>query len=187
MAQMLSTFSKVEQSRFEAFQRAKFAPHVISDWVAACLSHRFELTEPRPLADLVAAGRQAPEITLVVSVLAKIYAQRIVQTAVQLRGNSTTSETSPLTAAQLRQAFHERQRQGLDPGFFLQPASERPEAAMTKHQSKAYEQQRLAALEAQDKYDKWVKEQQLQKDNEESGDQGDGNNEMEVDNSPEKK
>ena len=194
MAQMLSTFSKVEQSRFEAFQRAKFAPHVVGDWVAACLSHRFDLTAPRPLADLVAAGRQGPEIALVVSMLAKIYAQRIVQTAIQLRnddhqgttnsnnGSSTSSssaaaaaaETLPLSAAQLREAFRERQRQGLDPGFFLQPSDERPENAVTRRHSKAYEQHRLAALDAQEKYDAWVKEQQAY-DNAETSDRDNNN------------
>ena len=163
MAQMLSTFSKVEQSRFEAFQRARFAPHTMGDWVAACLSHRWNLRAARPLPDLCAVG-QAPNIVLVVSVLAKLYAQRLVQTAVQLReaandsANSTPTETTPLTADWLRRAWDERQRQGLDPGFFLQAAE--PRTGVTAPQSKLFQQQRLAALEAQEKYDAWIKEQE---------------------------
>ena len=170
MAQMLSTFSKVEQSRFEAFQRSRLASEHVADWTAACLSHCWNLTTPRALQDLVAVG-QAPEITLVVSVLAKIYAQRVVQTAVKMRqqqqstmesstSSSTTNTNTPLTVNQLRAAWQERQNQGLDPGFFLQAADERCSA--TRHHHGMFATARLAALEAQEKYDTWIKEQQQQ-------------------------
>ena len=199
MAQMLSTFSKVEQSRFEAFQRARLDLRHVEEWVASCLSERWNLSHSRPLSDLVAVG-QAPEITLVVSILAKIYAQRVVQTAVKLRdqhleqqkqqqqqqqeeqkqqqlredGITTTSssQSTPLTVEWLRQAWLERQREGLDPGFFLQPASERLDRGsrlLTRHAQQAYQQRRLAALEAQDQYDAWVARQQAQS-NEPGGD-----------------
>jgi hypothetical protein len=168
MAQMLSTFSKVEQSRFEAFQRARLSPQHVGDWIAACLCHRWNLAgDHRSLRDLVAVG-QAPEISLVVASLAKIYSQRIVQTAIQQRGDSKGDHNGggPLTVEDLRAAHTERQREGLDPGFFLQAADERPVAALRRRQSQLYEQQRLAALEAQDKYDRFVKEQQEKEEQE---------------------
>merc|ERR1712161_115599 len=37
MAQVLSTFSKLEQSRFEAFRKASFPRDAISKYVAHCL------------------------------------------------------------------------------------------------------------------------------------------------------
>lgn len=162
MAQMLSTFSKAEQSRFEAFQRARLSPHYVGDWVAACLTQRWHLAkgeQQRPLRDLVAVG-QAPEISLVVASLAKIYAQRIVQTAVQQRGDESRG---PLTVEDLSAAHTERVREGLDPGFFLQAADERPVAALRRRQSHRYEQQRLAGLEAQDKYDHFIRKEQQEK------------------------
>ena len=172
---MLSTFSKVEQSRFEAFQRSRLQPAAVSDWLAACVSHSlWNLPHrPRPLAELTAVG-QAPDITMVAAVLAKIYAQRIVQTAVQQQQqSSTTSPTNeatkpPLTVSQLRQAWRERQYQGLDPGFFLQAADERPDAATTVTPQRAYEQARLAALEAQEQYDAWKKKTETETETEQA-------------------
>jgi hypothetical protein len=180
MAQMLSTFSKLEQSRFEAFQRASFPADAVAKWIAACLSHRFRIVmDPPPnhhhyssaaatanntttastctassrsLSDLVAVGQEG-EICMVVSVLAKIYAQRLVQTAIRQRaaaaaaaataaasqsatsGVSSSQQSQPLQQQQqpaapllpsdILKALEERRRLGLDPGFFLQAAQER--------------------------------------------------------------
>ena len=93
MAQMLTTFSSLEQSRFQAYKRATFAADTVEQWVAACLQDRYQdttttsttsTTYPRPLEDLVAPG-QAQDIGLVVAIAAKIYAQRLVAEAVALQ------------------------------------------------------------------------------------------------------
>jgi hypothetical protein len=125
MAQMLSTFSKQEESRFEAFQRSSFQADAIEEYVAACICHRHGiprgdgtlsgaaransapqqqqqqqqhsfsssassskqlLRQQRPrLQDLVSAPGPtvAQDVVIVVSTLAKIYAQRLVSAAVQ--------------------------------------------------------------------------------------------------------
>ncbi|KAL7577612.1 hypothetical protein ACA910_015132 [Epithemia clementina (nom. ined.)] len=173
MAQMLSTFSKLEQSRFEAFQRVSFPVDAIGDWVAACLSDRLHLLPTiRPLEDLVAVGH-AGEIRTVVAVLAKIYAQRLVQTAARIASQSgrdpsvptaptTTTTTTTITTtaganpaalqpSDVLAAYEERRAQGLDPGFFLQDAAERPYFVLESKQS--VDQRRLAALQAQEEYD----------------------------------
>lgn len=92
MAQMLSTFSTLEQSRFQAYKRSCFAADAIEAWVAACLQDRYGSVcggapgapLQRPLCDLVAPG-QAQEIGLVVAIAAKIYAQRLVAEAVTIQ------------------------------------------------------------------------------------------------------
>jgi len=109
MTRMLSTFTKLEQSRFEAFQRSCLNAATIQKWVATCLNDRFGLlplpqnssnstqsSSPRnqlsermmrPLRDLVSSvpSGQADDIVMVVSTLAKIYAQRLVSTAHKLK------------------------------------------------------------------------------------------------------
>jgi hypothetical protein len=163
MAQILSTFSKLEQSRFEAFQRVSFPVDAVGDWVAACLSDRLKLLPTiRPLEDLVAVG-QAGEIRTVVAVLAKTYAQRLVQAAARLANSnnknsdsaasqSTDNNNACLQPSDILRAYEERRSQGLDPGFFLQNASERPSFVLEPKES--FEQRRLAALEAQEEYDR---------------------------------
>jgi hypothetical protein len=111
MAQVMSTFSRLEQSRFEAFRRATFPRDAIAKYVAHCLieeqhrpisrgvlpgntiqSHvgpdgdnnpqpnsRHRHREP-VLSEVVAPG-QAEDIALIVSILAKAYAQRLVTAA----------------------------------------------------------------------------------------------------------
>ena len=154
MAQMLSTFSKLEQSRFEAFQRVSFPVDAIGDWIAACLSDRMHLLPNiRPLEDLVAVGH-AGEIRTVVAVLAKIYAQRLVQSAARIASNSGRDPSTTQAALQpsdILGAYEERRIQGLDPGFFLQNAGERPAFVLEPKQS--FDQRRLAALQAQEEYD----------------------------------
>jgi hypothetical protein len=94
MAQMLSTFSSLEQSRFQAYKRSCFAANAIEAWVAACLEDRYGggvSDPPRPLPDLVATG-QAQEIGLVVAMAAKIYAQRLVAEAVAMQEKGKQQE-----------------------------------------------------------------------------------------------
>jgi hypothetical protein len=47
MAQVLSTFQPVEQSRFEAFRRCTFPSDAISQYVAYCLQQHYERTYAR--------------------------------------------------------------------------------------------------------------------------------------------
>lgn len=199
MAQMLSTFSKLEQSRFEAFQRSSLDAASVQDFVAACLVHRHNdgggdhlrrgrIVPSRPVAgaaaattlptsrttvspsldDLVAPG-QAADVALAVSTLAKVYAQRLVASALAERqrrdrlavfdGDDNDNDRAkdphrPLEPYELLRAHQSRVSQGLDPGFFLQahegvvPSRLDPLASRDAHR-----QQHLAALEAQDAYD----------------------------------
>mmetsp|Transcript_12129 Transcript_12129/g.28777 ORF Transcript_12129/g.28777 Transcript_12129/m.28777 type:complete len:498 (+) Transcript_12129:97-1590(+) len=200
MAQVLSTFSRLEQSRFDAFRRAAFPGDAISRYVAHCLIHeqnrpvsagdaqtrvdggglapdastvrtkiagvaggptdrdgkagsRFRHLRPtahqrrRPvLSELVAPG-QAGDITVVVSTLAKEYAQRLVlaarrhatertQRAKERRRRQSTDDDAEesdddgeddddiaISPDDLLRAHADRQARGLDPGFFLQGSS----------------------------------------------------------------
>ncbi|KAL3901078.1 MAG: hypothetical protein SGARI_006128 [Bacillariaceae sp.] len=203
MAQVLSTFSRLEQSRFEAFRRATFPRDAIAKYVAHCLieeqhrpvsqgdpiaaatESRQQQTQPRtkplrePILKQVVAPGQAEDITIVVSTLAKAYAQRLV-TAARRQANirstaeaaaasndsnsqfSTPDKTSPRKAAASTQAtaaitpediikaLQERKAQGLDPGFFLQPW-EQSQSVLVDND--VYQQKRLAALKAQDDWD----------------------------------
>ena len=147
MAQMLSTFTSTELSRFEAYQRASFSAIAVQDWLAACLMHRLlppndhtstitsssssstatTTKQQRPLSDLVVPGSHE-DIGVVVATAAKIYAQRLVTAAVQLQQQQQQQHNHqqhqlhqmPLTPQHVWQAYQERQQAGLDPGFYLQ-------------------------------------------------------------------
>jgi hypothetical protein len=183
MAQMLSTFSKLEQSRFEAFRRATVPADAIQEWLAACLADRYSISPPagagksRSLADLVQPG-QADPISMVVATLAKVYAQRLVsaaQTLVHEDSNNNDTEgvtadtageqqQNPLEPRHLWRAWEHRKRQGLDPGFFLQ-ANESLQWSSGSHSVQDHDCRRLAALAAQEEYDAHVaKEEQKEKD-----------------------
>lgn len=148
MWQMLSTFSHLEQSRFEAYQRATFSQDAVKAWVAATLSNRYGLAELRPLEDLVSPG-QASDIGMIVSALAKIYAQRLVSAAKTIQGNES-AEPAPLLPEHIRKAWEQRTRQGLDPGFFLQSSSGIGGPVVADN----HNLRRLAALAAQEEHDK---------------------------------
>ena len=115
MAQVLSTFSRLEQSRFEAFRRVTFPKDAISKYVAHCLieeQHRpvsqgvptapdtkttvgsKPIREPI-LSEVVAPG-QAEDITIVVATLAKAYAQRLVTAA---KRNATIRHNAKVKAS----------------------------------------------------------------------------------------
>ena len=144
---MLSTFSSIEQSRFEAFKRAKLNHAVVEDWVAACLSHHMSLEGPgRPLQDLVTPGSHR-EITMVVATAAKIYAQRLVAAALL----KVERPGTPLSPEHVWSAVQERRSNGTDPGFYLQKNESIQLNA--PHSRRNYEQRRLAGLAAQEAYD----------------------------------
>jgi hypothetical protein len=146
MSQMLSTFSSIEQSRFEAYKRAKLNHPAVEYWVAACLSHHMSLEGPgRRLSDLVTPGSHR-EITMVVATAAKIYAQRLVAAALK-----TERPGAPLSPETLWKVLQERRRNGTDPGFYLQKNESIQLNA--PHSRKTYEQRRLAGLAAQEAYD----------------------------------
>ena len=159
MAQMLSTFSHVEQSRFEAFQRSRFSPAVVEEWVGAVLSQRYGLDENRALSDLVLPN-QASDIVMVVGVLAKIYAQRLVWEAIRIRQESAADEdtadnnrgsiNTPLQAEYVMEAWRQRRQEGQDPGFFLQPH----DTSFRDGDDDVHDARRLAALAAQEEYEK---------------------------------
>ena len=150
MSQVLSTFSRLEQSRFEAFRRAAFPSDAISKYVAQCLidEHGENGRRAPVLSELCAPG-QAEEICIVVSTLAKAYAQRLVTAARRL--SKGTHQQEPIEPDQILQAFYDRQSKGLDPGFFLQAA---PSTTRTVLKDESYQRKRLAALKAQEDYDK---------------------------------
>ena len=167
MAQVLTTFSSLEQSRFRAFKRSALNADTVEAWVAACLQDRYSdnssivtTSSLRKLEDLVAPG-QAQDIGLVVALAAKIYAQRLVAEAVALhqkeqrssttKNNAATTATTPLPPTAVYRAVQARRRRGVDPGFFLQPATDcfNWETAMA-----SFDVRRLAAEHAQSEYDR---------------------------------
>jgi hypothetical protein len=179
MAQMLSTFSKLEQSRFEAFRRSTVPADAVHEWLAACLADRYRISPPsagksRTLADLVQPG-QADSISMVVATLAKVYAQRLVSEAQSLaledsnkssnnEGVTADEPQNPLEPRHLWRAWEHRKRQGLDPGFFLQ-ANEGLQWSSGGQAGQVHDCRRLAALAAQEEYDAHVaKEEEKEKD-----------------------
>lgn len=149
MAQVCSTFNRLEQSRFEAFRRATFPADAISKYVAHCLIDEHGGGRRAPILSELCAPGQSDEICIVVATLAKAYAQRLV-TASQRLADSSSGE-QPIQPKHILQAFHDRQAGGLDPGFFLQPA---PSSTKVLLKDDSYQRKRLAALKAQEDYDK---------------------------------
>lgn len=185
MAQILSTFSQLEQSRFSAFQRSVLPTAAVEEWLAAVLSDRFhrtttyhrisptDISKASPLADLVAPG-QDQDIVMVVATLAKIYAQRLVSTAVSLRrehqerdqtpvhdktqerGSRPSPLNLPLRPQDVLRALEHRQKRGLDPGFFLSESSSLSARVCDRDHGDRHQ----AALAAQEEYDEYVSRQQ---------------------------
>ena len=219
MAQVLSTFSRVEQSRFEAFRRSTFSRDAISDYIAECMVQTQEQrhglstsgckqyyncktnAKPKPtvstrssstkgqtidtgtkkigsakaapaassktnikLENLCVPG-QAEEITIVVSTLAKSYAQRLVTAA---RRKSSTSDNVPIQPQHILDAFKERQSLGLDPGFFLQPLTTQKSSLTlpisTPIGQKEYKTKRSAVLHYQEQFDKFTSKVQKERE-----------------------
>lgn len=152
MAQVCSTFNRLEQSRFEAFRRAALPSDAISKYVAHCLIDEHTgggaPTRRAPILSELCAPGQADEICIVVSTLAKAYAQRLVTAARRL---TDSSADEPIQPEHILQAYHNRQANGLDPGFFLQAA---PSSTKVLLKDETYNRKRLATLKAQEDYDK---------------------------------
>ena len=171
MAKILSTFSKVEQSRFEAFKRVTFPADAISKYVAHSLAERQRYQQcpdtnqqsllakgskiPK-LQDLVVPG-QEEEITTVVATLAKVYAQRLCAAAKTHQQQQSTakngSANGPIQPEHVMHAYYARKDQGQDPGFFLQPNEGLAIPDNGKDQVK-----RVAALAAQEDLDRLLEE-----------------------------
>ena len=174
MAQACSTFSRIEQSRFESFRRAAFPADAVSKYVAQCLidEHYGETTttisttrRPPILSELVAPGH-AEEICLVVSTLAKAYAQRLVTAARSLAAaaasssNNNNNDDEAVEPKHIMKAFQQRQGRGQDPGFFFMQASAAADTNKTVlHDDETYQRKRLAALKAQDDHDMLLRQQ----------------------------
>ena len=165
MAQALSTFNSLEQSRFEAFRRCTFCGDAISKFIAHCLLHlqtqkswrrqvardgmgtngygvghnftstaddkiaaaiqnRRKSNNIPPILDDLVVPSSAQEITLVVSTLAKAYAQRTVTQARSM--NPSYPSHLPLKRQHILQAHLHRVKTGQDPGFFMHPSSHHP-------------------------------------------------------------
>ena len=186
MAQACSTFSRIEQSRFESFRRAAFPADAVSTYVAQCLidEHYGERAttisscrRPPILSELVAPGH-AEEICIVVSTLAKAYAQRLVTAARNLAAaatsssNNTSNNNEPIEPKHIMKAFQQRQGRGQDPGFFLMQAASGAVPHKTVLQDdEIYQRKRLAALKAQDDHDKLLREQPARTTKENAGDE----------------
>jgi hypothetical protein len=166
MSQILSTFSSVEHSRWEAYRRVVFPGDAVERYVALALREHMirrhgqhppptinsTTTKPLQLRDLV-VPQQAHEIGLVVSTLAKAYAQRLVTAAIAERNKSSNSN-EPLAPEHILKAHETRQAQGLDPGFFLQAQNDyQMVTAQPATTTGLGDIQRLAALAAQEEYD----------------------------------
>ena len=226
MTQVLSTFNRLEQSRFEAFRRATFRGDAVSAYVAHTLSAgheqaysrsertrqllnatglgmgnpRYEIAMKQSAAllrqeqrrqrqdtttttttassmslrleDMVAPG-QADGIVVVVSTLAKAYAQRLVAAARRVATATGYDGNQPLLPSHLQQAHTSRVQAGLDPGFFLMPsgnkctggvvASSAIQAAALGTQDE-YEMLRSATLQAQEEYDQYMASQPKQQE-----------------------
>jgi hypothetical protein len=147
MVQVLSTFNRLEQSRFEAFRRSTFSANAISKYVAQCLIERHPTERNTvPILSHLCAPGQANEVTIIVSTLAKIYAQRLCTEARRF-----TETNQPVEPQHVLKAFEKRRSQGLDPGLFLQPAQS---ATATVLEDNSFERRRLAALQLQKVFDR---------------------------------
>jgi len=113
---------------------------------------------PRPLHDLVSPNN-ADSIVVVVSSLAKAYAQRLVTAAKRVAVAQGFEEGTPLQPHHLEQAHEARVQAGLDPGFFMQKPGRSgivcgKVVAAALGRVDRHDLLRQAALEAQEEYDR---------------------------------
>mmetsp|Transcript_13005 Transcript_13005/g.30798 ORF Transcript_13005/g.30798 Transcript_13005/m.30798 type:complete len:241 (+) Transcript_13005:126-848(+) len=147
MAQFLSTFNRLEQSRFEAFRRSTFSSNAISKYIAQILIEGVDDgIEREPVLSHLCTVGQASEITMVVSTLAKAYAQRLMHEA-----RSFAETTEAVLPRHILLAMDERNSQGTEHDFFLQNAA--PTSAGASLCNKTYSARRLAAIRLQELYD----------------------------------
>jgi hypothetical protein len=97
MAQMLLTFSNVEQARFAAYTRSKLPTRAVQDWITALLQdklrHQTSHRHASSLADLVSTD-QANDIVWTIAMAAKIFAQRLVADAIKYSNNNINNQRS---------------------------------------------------------------------------------------------
>ena len=130
------------------------------------------------LADLVAPNT-AQEITVVVSTLAKCYAQRLVTAARRVASVGGHPDGERLLPGHISEAHRHRSLAGIDPGFFLRPATQsrvlrgpgsgwtaRGEASLSASAAAAlgvpdrHAMRYCAALRAQEDYDRRIAEEE---------------------------
>ena len=177
LTRLWSTLTPQEQSRWTAFQQSVLSTTAVQDWLAACLSRRYNHDDnSNALADYCVPG-QEQDIGMVVATLAKIYAQRLVATAVKLRDDNnnnnkkTTTEAAaaassavvtPLEPLDIQRAWQYQQKHGLTPGFFLSSSSSSNTTTSSRHNPQAETDLRMAALQAEQEYDAWKQKQQTE-------------------------
>lgn len=144
---MISTFTKDEQARFEAYIRGTLPGDAIREWVATHLNQRFNCGNV-PLSQWVDS---ASSVSLVVAAVAKVYAQRLVADAVHNKKDGSTT----LSVQDLKDAYARRVKQGLDPGLLFAA----PQALAGLPAPHEHETLRLAALAAQEAYDEQEKKE----------------------------
>ena len=149
MAQFLSTFNRLEQSRFEAFRRSTFSSDAISKYVAQIMIEGLEDgTDRDPVLSHLCSVGQAPEITMVVSTLAKVYAQRLIHETKVVAGTNQA-----IRPQHILQAVNQRLSQSAENDFFLQNALEA--SVSTSSSDENYSAQRQAAIRLQELYDSY--------------------------------
>lgn len=107
------------------------------------------------LADCVAPGSSA-QITFTVRTVAKIYAQRLVQSARNLATERNHGHDVALLPEHILEAYQQRVRDGVDPGFFMQTDVGIARGAIQMSSLDALELKKNVKItvEAQDEYDK---------------------------------
>jgi hypothetical protein len=182
MAQMLLTFSNVEQARFAAYTRSKLPTRAVQDWITALLRDklRHQTSHASSLADLVSTD-QANDIVWTIAMAAKIFAQRLVADAIKYSNNNNnnnnnhqrstvenadasgggTSSSNSTAATTATTVGHPgpvavwravQERRHHDDGLFLQ---KQPIGCLhwSGTEVSAHQQARLATEQAQEEYD----------------------------------
>mmetsp|Transcript_10927 Transcript_10927/g.15730 ORF Transcript_10927/g.15730 Transcript_10927/m.15730 type:complete len:279 (-) Transcript_10927:119-955(-) len=192
MSQIMNTWTVQEQDRFAAYRRCVLKGDVISKFVAFSLAKeeqkRFSLRanassilfgavqnretkmkiHASPLSQFVSPNCSS-EITVVVSTLAKAYAQRLVSAARQVANASGYSTHQRLLPQHYLEAYQRRVQAGLDPGFFLSPQQRTVPTSTQPNRTTGlldkYQFKLAAAKAAQDAYDEAMKVNQNNNEN----------------------
>lgn len=132
MAQMIATFSHLEQSRFAAFTRAAISTTALREWTATVVGHRTQ-TKPNRI-------HMDEDISLVVSMAAKSFAQRLL------------SQVGPVVTAE---KVYAAASSSAGTSLFLQGSC----GGDADNQNREWERKRLAALQAQEAYDEEMRKE----------------------------
>ena len=154
--------------------------NIIDATTPIIMSHQNYTTTP-PLSDLVAPGT-ASKITSVVTTIAKIHAQRLVQSARSIASAQGYNTNEKLQMHHLMEAHRARSKQHARSGFFMQSQSSRSQfqsnychTSIDGNFSAAFgrvDKSRLqyqAALQAQKIYDKIIHERTGQEEDDDDG------------------